>query len=346
MNSRFSHKRLLAGVLILALCLATGSSAQAEPAIVFAQLQRSTGFVVVNKGNGQMSYGTCWVSDIDKKLVITNVHVVGTYTDVTVAFARYDAKGVLLTKSSAYAQSHYIGGKVIYRDVKRDLALIRLNSLPRSAQAIALAEKSIQPAQKIWSIGNSGMAGKQLEEGTLWRQRTGTVKKGFFWRTKLNHVDQMLEVSVIQTDSGVMPGDSGGPVVDAQGKLVAVVSCTTTEGDYGIDVAEVKTFLQRALAKAPAAPHPAAGTWTVTWSSKGKELYAGLTLNNNGTAVWQGGKDFPGSYTYKKDKSEMVFTLPNSGVNGTVTLTWTKNDQFQFTIQYSEGPITFTAVRR
>ena len=180
----------------------------------------------------------------------------------------------------------------------------------------------------------------------LWRQRTGTVKKGFFWRTKLNHVEQMLEVSVIQTDSGVMPGDSGGPVVDTQGKLVAVVSCTTNDGDYGIDVAEVKTFLHRALGKTPAAPHPAAGTWTVTWSTKGKELYAGLTLNNNGTAVWQGSKDFVGSYTYNKAKSQLVFTLPNSGVNGTVTLTWTNDNKFQFTIQYSEGPINFTAQRR
>jgi S1-C subfamily serine protease len=181
-NTRFSHKRLLASVLTLALCLATGGSAQAQPVNVFAQLQRSTGFVVVNKGSGLMGYGTCWVCDLDNRFVVTNVHVVGTYADVTVAFARYDALGAVLTNSDAYAKTTYIPGKVIYRDAKRDLALIRLTNLPRWTQAIPLAEKSIVPGQKIWSIGPD-----RLGRETRRQWRPGSGRSGQAGRRRVVH---------------------------------------------------------------------------------------------------------------------------------------------------------------
>jgi S1-C subfamily serine protease len=319
--------------------------AQQPSANVHAQLQKATGFVVVNKGNNQLGYGTCWVVDADKKLAITNVHVVTTFTDVRVWFARYDNAGKALTNSATYTSNDFVTGKVIYRDTKRDLALLQLKALPAGTQALGMAAQSIEAGQSIYSIGNSGMAGKQLNGGTLWRQRTGKVKKGFFWRTKLTNVDQNLEVRVIQTDSGVQGGDSGGPIVDAKLKLVGVVSCNNNEGDYGIDVGEVRTFLQRAQGKAPPPPHPAAGTWTVSWTYKGKDYYAGMTLNADGTGLWEASKQFPGTYTYAK--GQLTLNLPSSGVNTTNnTLTWANNDQFTFVIQYSDGPTTFTAVRR
>jgi S1-C subfamily serine protease len=338
--------RSLIGVLAVALTLAMAGPATAQSTKAVSQLQHSTGFVVVSKGNGQLGYGTCWVADLERRLLVTNVHVVSTFNDVRVAFIHFDANGQPVTNSSAYTSSDYLAGKVTYRDSKRDLALIQLTSLPRGVQALPLAPQSIEPGQSIFSIGNSGMAGRPLSAGTLWRQRSGKVQKAFFWRTKLNNIDQNLEVRVIQTDSGVQAGDSGGAIVDGQGRLVGVVSCNNAEADFGIDVGEVRTVLQRALGKAPAAPHPAVGTWTVSWSQKGKEYYASLTLNPDGTGLWEGTKQFSGSYAY--NDGELTLKLPNSGVNTTNSqLIWSNNNnQFLFSIQYSDGPVMFTAVRR
>jgi hypothetical protein len=344
---RWLQTRWLGGVLAVAVCLALTGATRAElPNNLHAQLQRSTGFVVVNKGNGQLAYGTCWVADIERKLVVTNVHVVTNFAEAKVTFARYDDKGNLLTNSGAYSGSDFVPGKVLYRDGKRDLALIQLNTLPRGVVALAPATKSIDAGQPIWSIGNSGMAGKQLNAGTLWRPRTGKVQKAFFWKTKLTNVEQMLEVRVIQTDSGVKGGDSGGPIVDSQGKLVGVVSCNNNEGDFGIDVGEVRTFLQRAQqAKPPAAQSPAVGTWTVTWTFKGRDYYASMTLNADGSGLWEGSKQFTGTFKYAK--GQLTLNLPDSGVTTKeASVTWNSNDQFTFSIAYSDGPTTFTAVRR
>jgi hypothetical protein len=343
-STRFSQTRLLPGLLALILCV-TAWPAYAQTPNVHAQLQRSTGFMVVNKGNGQMGYGTCFVADLDRKLLITNVHVVAGTNEVRVAFARYDINGKVVTDSGAYSLNDYINGKVLLRDHKRDLALVQMNSLPQGIKALALAPQSIDLGEPIYSIGNAGMAGKLLAGGTLWRQRSGKVKNRFFWRTKLVNIEQYLEVRVIQTDSGVQGGDSGGPIVDAQGRLVGVVSCCNKEGDYGVDVGEVRTVLQRGQGNLPAAPHPAAGAWTASWSYKGKDYYASLILNTDGTSLWEATQQFTGNYTYAEGR--LTLNLPNSGINTkNNTLTWTSIDQFQFTIQYSEGPTTFTLVRR
>src|ERR1700722_6171329 len=113
--------------------------------------------MVVNKSSGNTGYGTCFVADLERKLVVTNVHVVSGVNDVRVAFPRYDINGKVLTESGAYTFNDYINGKVLYRDQKRDLALVQMNSLPRGIQALALAPQSIELGEPIYSIGNSGM---------------------------------------------------------------------------------------------------------------------------------------------------------------------------------------------
>jgi serine protease Do len=345
LSLRFPQMKVVTGVLALALCLAAVDTARAQ-GDVHAKLQRSSAFIVVDKGNNQVSYGSGWIYDQKQNLVITNYHVVANADKALVAFGRYDNKGAVLTNSSAYGKTDYIPGKVLARDSKRDLALIKLDRLPKGTVALVLATASIEPGQKIFSIGNSGMAGKNLDAGSLWRKRTGTVKSNFYWMITLKGANYRLEASVFATNSGSKPGDSGGPVVDASGRLVGVNFAGTDDlsSDDAIDVSEVRVFVARALGTAPKAPHKAAGTWTLTWKHQGKELYAGLTLETNGTAVWYGSSKQKGTYTFAND--QLGLEVPNSMTMKATTLKWVNNNQFTFTVQFSDGSTTFTAVRR
>src|SRR5262249_14695520 len=157
--------------------------------------------------------------------------------------------------------------------------------LPAGTRALELAPEAAAPGSTVWAVGNAGMADKPLNAGTLWRGRSGTVKKAFFWRVTLTGSEQRLETRGPATHSGTKPGDSGGPMVDDKGRLVGVTSSSNDQGDYAIDLSEVRTFLARAVpgTNQPRRAHRAVGTWTVTWRYKDRDNYAGLTLNADGT---------------------------------------------------------------
>jgi S1-C subfamily serine protease len=340
-----SQLRLSVGLLALALWLAAVGPALAQQAAVYQKTLEGTGFVVVPKPGNQVSYGTCWIFDHKQRLVVTNVHVVGSAEKCLVAFPRYNG-GKVVTESSKYQQNDYIPGKVLARDAKRDLALVQLDRLPAGTRALALAPESIAMGSPIWGVGNSGMAQKQLNAGSLWRLRSGTVKSGVFLITSLRGTDLTLETRMINTDSGTKPGDSGGPMVDDQARLVGVTSCSNDKGDYAIDVGEVRIFLHRAM-PTPSLPPPQrgiAGTWTVKWKVKDRDCYAGLTLNSDGTGQWDGSKLCPGTYTFAAGK--LTLNMPGSGVQVPLKLTWQDYDRFQFTVQFNDGTIEFTATRR
>jgi S1-C subfamily serine protease len=335
------YPRYLAAVLALTLCLTFAGAARADA--VYDKAVKSTGFVVTTKNNQPAGYGTCWVVDAQKRLVITNQHVVREGDTCFVAFPRFDGDQVV-TDSGAYRGSDYIKGKVLARDSGRDLALVELERIPDGVPALELAQKPLTPDQEIWAVGNSGMAQKPIHGGTLWRGRHGTVKQTLFLKTVLKGINQELLVCMLHTDSGAMPGDSGGPLVNAEGQLVGVNSCTSDKGDFAVDVTEVRTFLKNALEVNQTPAHPAVGTWTVTWTHNGRSNVASLRVGEDGTAEWVGVKRFPGTATYQDGKLKLI--LPGSGINATVDVTVVNDNQFTFSIRFSDATLEFTATRR
>ncbi len=130
-------------------------------------------------------------------------------------------------------------GKVVHRDVKRDLALVQLDKLPANARAMTLASKSVRPGETVHSIGNSG-----FNNGILWRYTRGEARIVAPYKIKLS--SGLLDAFVIETQSPINQGDSGGPLVNDRGDLVGVVSAFQSSDrliTWNVDVREVRTFL-------------------------------------------------------------------------------------------------------
>jgi S1-C subfamily serine protease len=113
-----------------------------------------------------------------------------------------------------------IVGHVVTRDIKRDLALIELERVPDDVPQLKLAEASPEEGHNVFSIGNPG---KDMRADPLWVYTTGTVRQvhRFHWAYGDGH---QREAWVVETQSPVNHGDSGGPVVNDQCELVAVVA--------------------------------------------------------------------------------------------------------------------------
>lgn len=221
---------------VLVATLAANAKADAE---TYKETLKSTAWVLA-KSDGATSSGTGVLVDEDKKLLVTNFHVVGNARTAVIFFPEMkDGKPEVERK-------HYldkvgkigIKGRVLAVDRKRDLALIELSKLPEGVKAIALAEDSASSGETVQSIGNSGST------EALWVFTAGSVRNVYQkqFRTGAGEHDFM----VCETQSPINPGDSGGPVVNEKGELIGICQSLAPKArliTYCVDITEVKTFL-------------------------------------------------------------------------------------------------------
>ncbi|WP_249689391.1 trypsin-like peptidase domain-containing protein [Stappia sp. WLB 29] len=113
--------------------------------------------------------------------------------------------------------------EIVHRDPETDLAVLRAGiELPALA-----AGHDPEPASPVCALGNAFGLGISVTCGVV--SATGRGGIGF------NAVEDF-----VQTDAAVNPGASGGALVDAQGRLVGILSAIYTksgDGDIGVNFA-------------------------------------------------------------------------------------------------------------
>src|SRR5262249_49521777 len=105
---------------------------------------------------------------------------------------------------------------VVAVDIDRDLALLRKRgSLPRGVRQLVYGNAdAIRPGDDVAVIGHP--------LGLLWSLTTGIVS-GIRINYRIGHRPDAPEVTVIQTQAPVNPGNSGGPLLTLDGRLLGVI---------------------------------------------------------------------------------------------------------------------------
>jgi hypothetical protein len=204
------------------LCLAAGPVALRADVAVHRQIAPST---VAIYGPDLLPYGGCGVLvDVKRRWIVTADHLVrlhvhrGVY-DVNVVFAQV-LDGKVVTDLRHYKRNLRplaIPGRIILNDLLRDLAVIELQKLPANVQAVSLAGEDPQPGEMIHIIGNS-----TAMFGGAFGYNCGHVRNSFFW------VSHPYVRYTLSHQAPTNKGDSGGPIVNNKGELVALVSEGTT----------------------------------------------------------------------------------------------------------------------
>jgi hypothetical protein len=246
MKTSYRLSRMLLALAAVAASLALGVPAWAD-AKVYEEALKSTTWVLT-KTSGKTSSGTGVLVDAEKKLVVTNFHVVGEARTAIIFFPAMEGSKPIVTRKHYVDNVRTLGirGRILGVDRKRDLALIQLDKLPESAKAIPMAAESPKPGEEVESVGNPGSS------DALWVYTSGTVRSVYKKQFRTGAGDH--EFSVVETQSPINTGDSGGPVVNAAGELVAVsqaISPSARLVSYSVDVMEVKAFLTGPWKPAP-----------------------------------------------------------------------------------------------
>ena len=205
---------------------------------VYTDTLRGTALVLTPTGSG-----TAWVVDLDQRLLITNEHVVTSHAQVEVIFPLMGKDGRPVAEPAQYRKNaERLVADVIDADAKCDLAVIRLKEKPPTGTtSLKLASTEPGPADSLHSIGNPDAS------GALWVYSAGSVRQVYRkeWRYATG---PLRSARVVETQSPINPGDSGGPVVNDAGELVAVVSGRQTDAalvSWCISAEEVKTYLEQ-----------------------------------------------------------------------------------------------------
>ena len=170
-------------------------------------VDKASSFVVrVDARRGRAGTGIVW----DKELVLTANHVVEQEEEIQVVAGEKTTKATL-----------------VGRDPATDLALVRVPGL--SAQAAPRAKVAdLKVGQVVLAIGRPSSL--KATFGTI--SSISSSSRG--WRgSEIEHL--------IQTNAPLYPGFSGGPLVDAEGRVVGMNSWVFGRGDgraIAMDVAE------------------------------------------------------------------------------------------------------------
>jgi hypothetical protein len=188
----------------------------AAPGVVLISTDKSTGSGVIISKQGE---------------VLTNWHVVDA--------AKFIA---ILTKpgpGQRPSPGEVYEGQIVKYDQVADLALIKFQRPPANLIALRIAdERSIEVGDSVHAIGHP--------DGKQWTYTQGVIsqiRNDYKWKYK---DDLQHTATVIQTQTPINPGSSGGLLLDDKGAVIGVNAFVTNDKqglNFAISIAEVKRFL-------------------------------------------------------------------------------------------------------
>jgi S1-C subfamily serine protease len=139
--------------------------------------------------------------------ILTNNHVIRGASDIHVSLA----------------DGRKLKARIVGRDGPTDLAVLKID-----AEKLLPAEwgdsEALEPGALVWAVGSPFGLERSITSGILSaKHRSGLVGS--------QHQD------FLQTDAAVNPGNSGGPLVDASGKVVGINTAIVGEAYQGISFA-------------------------------------------------------------------------------------------------------------
>jgi S1-C subfamily serine protease len=210
---------------------------------VIQQVLAATVMVAEPGPHGRLN-GTGVLINVDQRRVVTANHVVEGMETVTVYFPQKDENGRVITDPDTYLRNSRrlgIRGRVVARNALTDVAIVEVERVPAGVQAVPLASGPFKSGETVHVLGHSG-----FKEGKVWGLHSGEILR--VRQLKLNDEDHPFTGRVVEYTTFTDHGDSGGPVFNNSGQLLAIVRGYYEVGgkrdtNFGVEVSEIRKVL-------------------------------------------------------------------------------------------------------
>ena len=132
--------------------------------------------------------------------------------------------------------------QVVAQDKDRDLVVVSLEQQPEGVRPLSLAELAVpKQGAAVIALGYPLSLALTVSQGIITALPTGADLNRSIGETAFSEGDRL-----IQTDAAISPGNSGGPLIDAQGRALAVMALIRRGGSnlgFGIPCAYLQTLL-------------------------------------------------------------------------------------------------------
>jgi S1-C subfamily serine protease len=179
---------------------------------ILPSVVRVNGFVTDPKTKEETSHGVgTGVVIVDNGTILTNLHVVSGADRIVVTF--FDG---LESEAS-----------VTGMQPEHDLAVIRAKKIPDDMLAATMAStERLAPGDHVFAVGFPFGVGPSVSAGVV-----SGLKRNF-----MSPEGKRLLTNLIQFDAAANPGNSGGPLVTAEGEVVGIVTAI-------LNPTEARTFI-------------------------------------------------------------------------------------------------------
>ena len=201
---------------------------QASPAVVMVMGYADGG----RKGSG----GTGSIIQSDG-LVLTNAHV-AIEEQTGKPFARLSVflKPPRVTGESKSDLSRMVRAKVVAYSQPLDLALLKLDGVTEALPVVDVSESGrARIGDRVVAIGHP-------EQGGLWTLTTGVIS------AEVDNFKGVKGKHVFQTETGLNRGNSGGPLLDGEGRMIGVNTAIARVASDGLPIISISFSLKSSVA--------------------------------------------------------------------------------------------------
>jgi len=170
-------------------------------------------------------------------LVLTNAHVV-IEEQTGKPFARLSVflKPARVTGNTKSDLSRMVRAKVVAYSQPLDLALLKLDGVTEPLPVVDMSESGqARIGDRVVAIGHP-------EQGGLWTLTTGVIS------AEVENFNGVKGKHVFQTETGLNRGNSGGPLLDGEGRMIGVNTAIARVASDGLPITSISFSLKSSVA--------------------------------------------------------------------------------------------------
>lgn len=206
-----------------------GSEAPRSTSEIVAEAKPSTVLVVSGNNGNRNGNGSGWVYDAGKGLIVTNAHVVDGSTDFAIGVE---------------GESELRDAEIVGVAPCDDLAVLKVEDTEGLRTMPLGSQSELAQGDRLLTLGYPGNGTTQddlqVTDGVV------SVVQTVADEPALNDADFAVYPNVVQTDAAINAGNSGGPSISEEGKLIGVNtlgSLQTQNQNFAIGVDRVKEIV-------------------------------------------------------------------------------------------------------